>query len=135
MKINLHKGPAQNVRASGRGGFTLIELLVVIAIIGILAAIVIVAVGSSRARAREAAFIGTAKNIQTGLAAYCDEFPTGTPSLANLNAANLPTGITLATPTQCNTSGTYSILLSATNSAGGKYTSATITNSTITYTP
>ena len=59
--------------------FTLIELLVVIAIIGILASVVVVNVGSARAKARDAKRISDMKAIQTALEMYYDdnqEYPT-----------------------------------------------------------
>lgn len=50
-------------------GFTLIELLVVIALLGIMAAIVIAALGTSKSRGDDAAIQSTLKNMhsQTGL--------------------------------------------------------------------
>ena len=57
MKIN----PSKNTQA----GFTLIELLTVIAIIGILAAIIIPAVGNVRVKAAQAASASDLKNIAT----------------------------------------------------------------------
>jgi len=59
--------------------FTLIELLVVIAIIGSLASVVVVNVGSARAKARDAKRISDMKAIQTALEMYNGdnhEYPT-----------------------------------------------------------
>ena len=54
-------------------GFTLIELLVVIAIIGLLSALSILALGSARARARDAKRVADVKQMQTALEMYYND--------------------------------------------------------------
>ncbi len=48
-------------------GFTLIEILIVVSIIGLLASIIFVGLGSSRARGRDARRVADLSSIQTGL--------------------------------------------------------------------
>lgn len=54
-------------------GFTLIELLVVIAIIGLLSAVMLAPIQSSRKKARDAKRSSEMKNIQTALQVYFDD--------------------------------------------------------------
>jgi len=88
-------------------GFTLIELLVVIAIIGLLSTLAVVALGSARAKARDAKRLSDLKQVQTALELYYTDnnaYPTaatstilGSASTACLNSAGFAaTGCTNA---------------------------------------
>jgi len=62
-------------------GFTLLELLVVIAIIGILASVILIAVGTARVKARDAKRAGDMRQMVTALDQYYIQngtYPTGT---------------------------------------------------------
>lgn len=71
-----------------RKGFTLIELLVVIAIIGILAAMVVVALGGARSKARDAARKSDLTQIKNALELYyADQDPEAYVTTANTETA------------------------------------------------
>jgi len=55
-------------------GFTLIEILVVVAIIGLLASIVLVGLGSFRARGRDARRIADLREVQNALELYYTKY-------------------------------------------------------------
>jgi prepilin-type N-terminal cleavage/methylation domain-containing protein len=57
-------------KQKSKQGFTLIELLVVIAVIGLLASLILVALGSSRHKARNAKRIGDMTQLSNGLELY-----------------------------------------------------------------
>jgi len=68
----------QRQRAAGEidGGFTLIELLIVIVVLGILAAIVVFALGNVTGKSAAAACQSDAKTVGVGAAALMAENPT-----------------------------------------------------------
>lgn len=67
-------------RPNGRGGFTMIEMLVVILVIGILAAILLPAIGSVMTRARDAQVMTEIKALETGLAGFKSTYGVDPPS-------------------------------------------------------
>jgi len=67
---------SRRMRSKGQSGFTLIELLVVIAILGILAGVVVFAVGGVTAGAKKNACKVEAKTIATAVAAFKSDSST-----------------------------------------------------------
>lgn len=73
-----------------RKGFTLIELLVVIAIIGILAAMILVAVSGARAKARDSRRKSDLRSFKSALAQYFTDNDAYPATAATLTWENLP---------------------------------------------
>jgi prepilin-type N-terminal cleavage/methylation domain-containing protein len=62
-------------KRSGEGGFTLVELLIVIVILGILAAIVVLAIGGLKTTSQNAACNSGAKTLESAEDAYYASHP------------------------------------------------------------
>lgn len=78
--------PKLRLRRKNRGqsGFTLIELLIVIAVLGVIAAVVVFALGGVRAQSAVAACNANAKSVETAVAAYNAETGGTPPATADL---------------------------------------------------
>jgi prepilin-type N-terminal cleavage/methylation domain-containing protein len=95
-------------------GFTLIELLVVIAIIGVLAAIVLVYLGTARGKSRDSRRIADARSMQTAIELYNTDAGIYPGALASLVATYIGKA-----PKDPQTGATYGY---AVNAGGTAYT-------------
>jgi prepilin-type N-terminal cleavage/methylation domain-containing protein len=77
-------------KRSGEGGFTLVELLIVIVILGILAAIVVLAIGGLSGSAKTASCKSGSKTVESAEDAfYATQTPPAYGTLAQLETAGL----------------------------------------------
>jgi len=78
MIATLKKIQAKKAAQETNGGFTLIELLIVIVVLGILAAVVVFSLGGVTATSAQAACKTDGSSINTALAAFAAQNPSGT---------------------------------------------------------
>ncbi len=96
-------------------GFTLIEILIVVSIIGLLASVIFVGLGASRARGRDARRLADLQSIQTGLELYFTKTGSYPATLENLVTGGI--GV-IKIPTDPSTQSNYGY---GVNNAGNSY--------------
>jgi prepilin-type N-terminal cleavage/methylation domain-containing protein len=83
---------ARKADENDESGFTLIELLIVIVVLGILAAVVVFALGSVTGSSAKAACSADAKTVETAVAAFQAENPGANVTQANLLSSSFTNG-------------------------------------------
>jgi prepilin-type N-terminal cleavage/methylation domain-containing protein len=96
------------IKGRGDEGFTLIELLIVIVVLGILAAVVVLALGSVTGDARKSACNSDAKTIITAVQAYN---AAAAPTDITVEKTSGPGSITQGSPLTYDAAGTQASLL------------------------
>ena len=125
VKCQMSKLKTKNLKLNK--GFTLIELLVVIAIIGILAAMVLVALSGARAKARDATRKSDLRQIKSALELYYnDQNPQAYP--ATITAADLDVTYMKTIPTDPKTAVAYTYAPCGTGSNTDYVLSAALEN-------
>ncbi|MSX00685.1 MAG: prepilin-type N-terminal cleavage/methylation domain-containing protein [Actinobacteria bacterium] len=116
------------MRSKGQSGFTLIELLVVIAILGVLAGVVVFAVGGVSANAKKTACKTERKTVETAMEAYKADngaYPVGLVNLQTSTPSYLKTD-----PSANFTYVASSGVISGIPAVGGKYNGVTLADCT-----
>ena len=87
-----HKWPGyasiMRSHSSREQGFSLMELLVVMAVVALLAALLLVALSSAKARARRTGCMNNLRQINLGLRMYCDDHSDKTPAVGTITVVN-----------------------------------------------
>ncbi len=84
----------QTLRNKNQKGFTLIELLVVIAIIGLLASVVLLALNSARAKARDAKRLADLRQLASALELFFNDNNSYPTSTITVSGSAQPVGVT-----------------------------------------
>ncbi|MCC7377391.1 MAG: type II secretion system protein [Verrucomicrobiales bacterium] len=108
---------ARLARSSRGGAFTLVELLLVIAIVGILASLMVPALGRAKAQAQSAACMNNLRQLGIATRLYADDFQERLPSAEILPTQ--PVDPQRPLPRICDVLATYVGKTAGTNTSGG----------------
>ena len=109
---NYYKNLMDRKAQNGDEGFTLIELLIVIVVLGVLAAVVVFALGSVTGNAHQSACAADAKTVETAVGAYNAQF---TPPIAVEVSGTAAGSVNPGTPASYSTATQAALLLGGTS--------------------